>query len=218
MHLLDPFVGGDASAAAVSTDWDEIRIWSEQAYMPYRVPPSGSAMRPRWNTFSTSIGELTLTRFRYGIPVTVDEFSADAGNILVLTTVRGRARHRVGQDEIGIAPGGAFVVDWSRIDHDVDFDDSGLQLNLTVPQRFFADHAYPWCGSVPDDRLWQHKCVVGSERHSWNALLAHTICSIRADPNRIAKRPQLEDMLLGHLLSESVSAADVATSPSRLGL
>jgi hypothetical protein len=63
-----------------STDWDEISDWSDRVYMPYRVFPIGHAIKPRATMHSSRIGELTLTRFAYGVAVSVDEFSPEAGN------------------------------------------------------------------------------------------------------------------------------------------
>ncbi|USC14021.1 AraC family transcriptional regulator [Rhodococcus sp. 11-3] len=212
VHSLDPFSGCAPSPATVSTDWDEIRAWSDQVYMPYRVRPSGRLLRPRSSMFSAAIGDIVLTRFRYGIPVTVDQLSAEAGNILVLTTIRGHARHRVAAGEVEIDSGATFVADCSRIEHRVDFDDEHLQLNLTVPHRLVADLADRWFGVVPDDRLWQHKCVVGAGSSGWNALLAYAVRAIRADPVRIAQGPpgaHLQELLLGHLVTEWAAAADV---------
>ncbi|WP_416061535.1 AraC family transcriptional regulator [Rhodococcus indonesiensis] len=212
VHSLDPFSGRGSSPATVSTDWDEIRAWSDRVYMPYRVRPSGRLLHPRSSMFSASIGEIVLTRFRYGIPVTVDRLSAEAGNILVLTTIRGHARHRVGAGAVEVDSGATFVADCSRIEHRVDFDDDHLQLNLTVPHRLIADLADRWFGVVPDDRLWQHKCVVGTES-GWNTLLAYAVRAIRADPVRIAQgRPgaHLQELLLGHLVTEWAAAAGVA--------
>ncbi|EME62335.1 AraC family transcriptional regulator [Rhodococcus ruber BKS 20-38] len=212
VHSLDPFSGRGSSPATVSTDWDEIRVWSDRVYMPYRVRPSGRLLHPRSSMFSASIGDIVLTRFRYGIPVTVDRLSAEAGNILVLTTIRGHARHRVGAGAVEVDSGGTFVADCSRIEHRVDFDDDHLQLNLTVPHRLVADLADRWFGVVPDDRLWQHKCVVGTES-GWTTLLAYAVRAIRADPVRIAQgRPgaHLQELLLGHLVTEWAAAAGVA--------
>ncbi|MDM7487576.1 AraC family transcriptional regulator [Rhodococcus sp. CSLK01-03] len=212
VHSLDPFSGRGSSPATVSTDWDEIRAWSDRVYMPYRVRPSGRLLHPRSSMFSASIGDIVLTRFRYGIPVTVDRLSAEAGNILVLTTIRGHARHRVGAGAVEVDSGATFVADCSRIEHRVDFDDDHLQLNLTVPHRLVADLADRWFGVVPDDRLWQHKCVVGTES-GWNTLLAYAVRAIRADPVRIAQgRPgaHLQELLLGHLVTEWAAAAGVA--------
>ncbi|BAH52992.1 AraC family transcriptional regulator [Rhodococcus opacus] len=219
VHSLDPLSDVAVPSAASSSDWDEIRAWSDQVYMPYRVRASGRLLQPQSSMFSASIGDITLTRFRYGIPVTVDDISADAGNILVLTTIRGCARHRVGAAEVEVGSGGTFLVDCSRIEHYIEFDQSDLQLNLTVPHRLVADAADRWFGYRPDDRLWQHKCVIGDGQQSaWNALLAYAVRSIAADPDRIAHgRPgiHLQEMLLGHLLAEWAAAAGVALDGGR---
>src|SRR5690349_20367941 len=117
-----------------STEWDEIRDWSDRVYMPYRVSPTGRAIKPRATMHSSRIGELSLTRFAYGVAVRVDDFSPLAGNALLLTTIRGNARHwaqrSVTEDT---TVGESFIADCSRVDYRIDLDPDHLQLNLTIP-------------------------------------------------------------------------------------
>ena len=70
-----------------SRDWDEIRDWSNRVYMPYRVAPTGMAATPDSTMHSARVGRIIVTRFAYGIPVRVQDWSEDAGNAVVLTTI-----------------------------------------------------------------------------------------------------------------------------------
>lgn len=210
---LDPFaVGIPRDSATRSPDWDEIRTWSDTVYMPYRVRPTGRVVRPSSSMFSAAIAQITLTRFRYGIPVAVDRFSPEAGKILVLNTVRGLGLHQTAAGPVEVGPGGCFVVDCSRIEHRSDFDHEDLQLNLTIPHTLVADLAERWFGFLPDDRLWRHRCVVGGGESGWTKLLAYAVQSVLADPAGLAHgRPgiHLQDMLIGHLLTEWATSAGV---------
>ncbi|WP_241032233.1 hypothetical protein [Rhodococcus pseudokoreensis] len=91
-------------------------------------------------------------------------FLVDAGNALVLTTIRGNARHHVDHDATADTPAGdTFVADCSRIDYLVEFSPDHVQLNLTIPHRVLADTAVRWWGFDPGDVLWQRKCAVGGD-------------------------------------------------------
>ena len=74
---------------AFSRDWDRIKEWSDNIYMPYTVTPIGSRLKPASDMYSAAVGKIDVTRFCYGIPVSVGKCSPEAGNILVLTTIRG---------------------------------------------------------------------------------------------------------------------------------
>ncbi|MBE0589057.1 MAG: hypothetical protein IH617_13555, partial [Hydrogenophaga sp.] len=74
-----------------SSEWDDIRQWSDKVYMPYDVMPIGKARRPDSVLDATRIGHFTLSRFKYGIPVNIKDFSPEAGTGMVLTTLRGSA-------------------------------------------------------------------------------------------------------------------------------
>ena len=61
-----------------------------------------------------TIGSMIISRFSYGIPVRLKDFGMDAGVGMVLTTLRGHARHRLdgnGSDSAETRPGESFVVD-----------------------------------------------------------------------------------------------------------
>ena len=133
-------------ANCVWLDWDEIGAWSSRVYMPYAVSPTGKALRPRSTMHSAMVGRITVTRFAYGIPVHIQDWSQEAGNAVVLTTIGGLARHRLddgGAVETG--QGESFVVDCSRTDYLVDFDPDHLQLNLTIPHAVLEQTCVTVC-------------------------------------------------------------------------
>ena len=194
-----------------STEWDEISDWSDRVYMPYRVCPVGQAIKPCASMHSSRIGELTLTRFAYGVAVSIDDFSPDAGNALLLTTVRGNARHwaqrSVTEDT---AAGESFIADCSRVDYRIDLDPDHLQLNLTIPHAVLERMAQQWFGFVPDDRFWRHKCVLGGVGSSWLSLLEYTVRCVAEAPGHMAEGrmgAHLEHNLCVHLLQEWASRA-----------
>nr|WP_234358242.1 AraC family transcriptional regulator [Pseudomonas resinovorans] len=189
-----------------STDWDEISDWSDRVYMPYRALPVGHAIKPQASMHSSRIGELTLTRFGYGVAVNVDDFSPEAGNALLLTTIRGNARHwtqrSVTQDT---AIGESFIADCSRVDYRVDLDPDHLQLNLTIPHVVLERLAQQWLGFVPDDQFWRYKCTIGGVGSSWLSLLKYAVRCVAENPEHMAEGrigAHLEQSLCFHLLHE----------------
>lgn len=189
-----------------STEWDEISDWSDRVYMPYRVLPIGQAIKPHATMHSSRIGELTLTRFGYGVAVSIDDFSPEAGNALMLTTIRGNARHwtqRSVTDDT--AAGESFIADCSRVDYRIDLDPDHLQLNLTIPHAVLERMAQQWFGFVPDDQFWKHKCVIGGVGSSWLSLLEYTVRCVAEAPDHVAEGrmgAHLEQSLCVHLLRE----------------
>lgn len=189
-----------------STEWDEISDWSDRVYMPYRVFPIGHGTKPHATMHSSRIGELTLTRFAYGVAVSSDGFSPEAGNALLLTTIRGNARHwtqrSVTEDT---AVGESFIVDCSRVDYRVELDPDHLQLNLTIPHVTLERMAQQWFGFVPDDQFWRHKCVIGGVGSSWLSLLEYTARCVAESPEHMAEGrlgAHLEQSLCVHILQE----------------
>ncbi|GGB39258.1 AraC family transcriptional regulator [Tistrella bauzanensis] len=197
----------------LSTDWDEIRDWSSRVYMPYRVSPTGSVIRPRSTMHSAMVGRITVTRFAYGIPVNVTDWAQDAGNAVVLTTIGGAARHAVTarhHEDTGIDE--SFVADCSRTDYLVDFDPDHLQLNLTIPHAVLEQVCQDWFGFVPDNALWQYKCRIGGRNSSWLALMTYLVRSIAEAPDRLARDRvgrHLEQSICIHLLNEWSARAGI---------
>lgn len=205
-----------------SRDWDEIAAWSGRVYMPYAVSPTGRAVRPKSTMHSAMLGRITVTRFAYGIPVHIRDWSQDAGNAVVLTTVGGRARHRIdggGAVETGI--GESFVVDCSRTDYVVDFDPEHLQFNLTIPHAVLEQVCLDGFGFVPGDALWRHKCGFGGSGSSWLALMDYVVRSIAEAPDRLANDRvghHLEQMVCVHLLDAWATRAGIDLSDAAHGL
>ncbi len=205
-----------------SRDWDEIRDWSTKVYMPYNVAPTGGVMKPSSTMHSAMVGRITVTRFAYGIPVNIRDWSQDAGNAVVLTTISGNARHRVNtQYAEETAVGESFVVDCSRTDYYVDFDPDHLQLNLTIPHAVLEEVCRDWFGFVPGDALWQHKCRIGGKSSSWIALMEYMVRCIAEAPDRVARDRvgrHLEQTICIHLLNEWAANAGLDLSEPRNSL
>lgn len=199
---------------AFSQDWDRIKEWSDNVYMPYTVTPIGSRLRPASDMYSATVGRIDVTRFCYGIPVTVGECSPEAGNILVLTTIRGNGRHALGGgSSVNTGVGETFVADCSRTDYFVEFDEDHLQLNLTVPHQLVADHAQQWYGRVPDDRLWQHKCSIGGRGSSWLALMDYVVRAVAESPEALSRErlgARVQELITAQLLEEWAAQAGIA--------
>lgn len=217
--IFDPRTRDERGAGLV-TDWDAIKQWSDTVYMPYEVRPVGRALVPASDMFSVGIGEMTLTRFSYGIPVALGEFAPEAGNVLVLTTLNGWTRHAV-TDKTGVdlTAGQTFVADCSRVDYRLEADAAHLQLNLTVPHRLLADLALKWWGHAPDDRLWRHKCVVGGPGSPWLALLEYTTRTLAVDRDAVTRGRvglHLQELLAAQLLGEWAANAgvDLSSAPA----
>ncbi|WP_310451145.1 helix-turn-helix transcriptional regulator [Sulfuritalea sp.] len=189
-----------------SSDWDQIRLWSDKVYMPYSVSPLGKARTPDSLLDATSIGHFTLSRFKYGIPVNIKDFSPAAGTGMILTTLRGSARHWSEANrfaDTGI--GDAFVVDNSRTHYWVDFDENHLQVNLTFAHDALAALHERWFGRPADERQWVCKFRFGGAGSSWIALLEY-VCKCLTDmPEAVRDGPlgrHLEEMIGIHLLTQ----------------
>ncbi|MFC7450012.1 AraC family transcriptional regulator [Rhodococcus daqingensis] len=203
--------------SAVSRDWDEIKQWSDSVYMPYLVRPTDRALMPAASMYSAKIADITLTRFAYGVPVAIGEFAPESGNVLVLTTIRGATRHSVAHGRSAdVTSGGTFVVDCSRVDYRFEADPEHLQLNLTIPHQLLADLALRWWGSVPDDRLWRHKCVIGGPGTTWLALMEYVVRTLAEAPDRVADGRvgiNLQEMIAAQLLTDWTTRAGTELGP-----
>jgi AraC-like DNA-binding protein len=208
-RVLVTDVNGDPTEQyrlVASKDWDQIRVWSDRVYMPYTVSPIGKARIPDSVLDATQIGHFILSRFQYGIPVNIKDFSPQAGTGMILTTLRGSARHWVEPNaylDTGI--GDAFVVDNSRTHYWVDFDDQHLQVNLTFEHDALAALHERWFGKPADERLWQCKFRLGGTTSSWLALLEYVCHCVTEMPDEVkngALGRHLEEMLGVHLLTE----------------
>lgn len=189
-----------------SSEWDDIRQWSDQVYMPYTVTPLGKARRPDSVLDATRIGHFTLSRFKYGIPVNIKDFSPEAGTGMVLTTLRGAARHWSAPrafSDTGV--GDAFVVDNSRTPYWVDFDPGHLQVNLTFEHDALDRLHERWFGGPADDRLWRRSFRLGGAGSPWIGLLNYVCQCVTHLPEAVQDGPlgrHLEEMIGVHLLTQ----------------
>lgn len=167
---------------AISNDWDEVQDFCKKVYMPYKIDPLGRSSRPDATLISTKIGDITLTRFSYGVPVHLSEFDPAAGNILVLNTLRGALNHKYGEhSQASTGVGESFVVDCSRTDYWLDADQDHMQLNLTIPHDTIATIAERWLGFLPDDDLWTKRVKFGGQSSNWQSLLKYITSSLNSD-------------------------------------
>lgn len=198
-----PLLAGQPSQR-ISTDWDEVNEFCRKVYMPYRLQTQGRLSRPSATLQQAELARLRVTRFAYGVPVHLDRFDPDAGNILVLTTLRGALRHKeTGTTQAQTMAGDSFVVDCSRTDYWLDADADHLQLNLTIPHDVLAQVAHHWFGFVPDDRLWTRRVGFGGAGSRWHALLAYLTQTLRSGTPLKSDAPlarHLEEMLCIDLL------------------
>lgn len=187
-----------------SSDWDEVQHWCRQVYMPYSAAPTGLAQAPDSVLDAIRIGHFTLSRFSYGIPVHLTQFSAAAGTGMVLTTLRGAIRHWSGgraYSDTGI--GEAFLVDNSRAHYWLDADPDHLQVNLTFRHDAMAALYERWFGQPADERMWARQFRFGGVQSSWIALLSYVCRCITEMPDAVEQGPlgrHLEEMVGLHLL------------------
>ncbi|WP_027015944.1 AraC family transcriptional regulator [Comamonas composti] len=188
-----------------SSDWDEVQHWCRQVYMPYEASPQGPARRPDSVLDAVRIGHFTLSRFSYGIPVHLREFSAEAGLGMVLTTLRGAIRHwSCGKSYSDTGIGEAFLVDNSRTHYRLDADAEHLQVNLTFAHEAMAGLYERWFGRPADERMWSCKFRFGGAQSSWIALLSYACRCITQMPEAVEQGPlgrHLEETLGMHLLT-----------------
>jgi len=213
---LDPRPVDRRGPLRPESDWDAIRAWTDEKYMHYDVRTVGRGALPASAMYSVPVAEMTMTRFSYGVEVDLRNFDSDAGNILVLTTLRGWTRHSTGAHQNAcLTTGQTFVADCSRTDYRLGADPDHLQLNLTIPHRVLADLALRWWGTVPDDRLWAHRCEVGGPDSPWLSLLAYAAQTAAVAPDEVATGPlgrNLQEMIAAHLLDDWARRAGVDLS------
>ncbi|MGH1356246.1 MAG: AraC family transcriptional regulator [Thalassovita sp.] len=193
-----------------STDWDEVQEFCRSVYMPYRVQPLDRLSRPDATMISARAGQVTMTRFSYGTGIHLDRFDPEAGNILVLNTLRGALDHQTDGGSVATAAGESFVVDCSRADYWLDGDPDHMQLNLTIPHQVMADTAERWFGYVPDDTLWTSRVKFGGPHSAWPALLdyaARTLTRSGAVAADAVLARHIEEMLCVELLRQWATAA-----------
>jgi len=197
----------DRNELIVSRDFDELREWTNQVYMPYTVHP-GAAHDPDSALYAVSIGSMILSRFHYGMPVHLDEFSRGPGMGMALTTIRGKSRHGINAREWAeVDVGESFLVDTSRTEYWADFAPEHLQVNITFPHAYLADLYQRWFGQVADEGMWRCKFKFGGASSAWLVLLDYACRAVALTPEQVTKGPlgrHLSEMLGMHMLMEWV--------------
>lgn len=181
-----------------SSDWDEVQAFCESVYMPYRVQPLDRYSRPDATMISANAGRVTMTRFSYGTGIYLDRFDQQAGNILVLNTLRGALNHQSQAAPVQTGAGDSFVVDCSRTDYWLEGDPDHMQFNLTIPHQVMAETAERWFGFVPNDRLWTSRIKFGGTGSSWLRLLQYASTAV------YGPGPSSADGALGRHLEETI--------------
>jgi len=203
----------DKNELIKSKDFDEIRLWSDQVYMPYRVDPIGQHIRPNSSLHALTIGSMIISRFSYGIPVHLHEFSEDAGVGMVLTTLQGHARHWQGCAQAAdTAVGDSFVVDNSQVDYRADFDPSHLQLNVTFSHDYLSLLYHKMTGYTAPDEFWQNKVKFGHYGAGWVSLLECVMRMACLNPEQAEKGvlgKHLEEMLGTNILIQWAAACGI---------
>ncbi len=198
----------------VSTDWDEIKNWSDQVYMPYNAQPIGKRLLPDSSMHSVSVADMIVTRFKYGIPVYLDKWDQDKGHILLLTTIEGGGRHVIDSNNWqNTKIGESFIVDCSRTDdYAVQFDPHHLQLNLTIPHDVLARLVIANFGNEAPIQMWQFKTFFGGIDSSWLSLLTYLSKSIAEIPLTQLKKKageHLQQMIGLHIINEWSNRANI---------
>lgn len=196
-----------------SADWDEVEDFCRSVYMPYRVRPLDRLSRPDATMISAKAGRVTMTRFSYGTGIHLDQFDPEAGNILVLNTLRGALDHQTDGGSVGTKAGESFVVDCSRTDYWLEGDPDHMQLNLTIPHHVMEDTAARWFGFIPDDRLWTSRVKIGGAHSAWPALLDYAARALTKDGEigaSSALARHIEEILCVELLRQWAAAAGLS--------
>lgn len=198
----------------ISMDWDEIKIWSDQVYMPYSAQPVGKGLLPDSSMHSVSVADMIVTRFKYGIPVYLDKWNQDKGHIILLTTIEGHGQHAIDSKNWQTTRvGESFIVDCSLTDdYAVHFDPQHLQLNLTIPHDVLARLVVANYGHEAPLHMWQLKTFFGGQDSSWLSLLTYLSRSIAEIPLSQLKNKageHLQQMIGLHIINEWSIRANV---------
>jgi len=184
-----------------STDWDEIADSTDEVYMPFRVRPRDRATPDSFH-YTFAVGGFTISRFRYGAAVSLDDFQPDTGRGIALTTIQGRVRH---QGDACTGEGESFLVDVSRSGYRLEADSDHVQLNLSYPHQLLSELYERWHGVAAHEAMWRLNFTFGGPGSSWLALLEYCARCIAEMPDQVADGPlgrHLEEMLGMNLLSQ----------------
>lgn len=195
-----------------SNDWDEIQEFCRTTYMPYRVRPLERHSTPDSTMIASKAGRITASRFSYGTGIRLDKFDPDAGNILVLNTLRGKLNHQFEQEPVSTSAGESFVVDCSRTDYWLEGDPDHMQFNFTIPHLAMEEVAKKWFDFVPDNALWTRRVKFGGPNSRWMYLLEYISRSLTADmpsSHNDTMGRHLEELICIDLLREWAQAAGI---------
>ena len=200
-----------------STEWDEVQHWCRQIYLPYDVTPAGPARQPDAVLDAVQIGQFTLSRFSYGVPVHLSGFDEGAGIGLALTTLQGAVRHwSSGRTHADTGVGDSYLVDLSRAHYRLDADARHLQVNLTFRHDAMAALHQRWFGCPADERMWARAYRFGGAQSSWMQLLGYVCRCITEMPDAVQHGPlgrHLEEMIGVHLLTQWRQQLDAPHRP-----
>lgn len=190
-----------------SKDWPEIKAWTDEVYMPYTVAPTEKGLNPTASMHSAQVGSMIVTRFKYGVPVRVFDWSQESGNIILLTTLQGKGDHVVNKNHSEVTQvGESFLVDCSQTDdYAVQFVPEHLQLNLTIPHQTLADLMLDNFGHEAPQALWEFKTRFGGVNSAWMILLQYLSQSIAEIPKaQLTQKAgeHLQQMICLHILNE----------------
>lgn len=192
----------DKNELITTRDFDEIRQWSDQVYMPYLVDPIEKYINPNSTLHARKAGCMIISRFTYGIPVHLKKFSMDAGMGMVLTTANGHARHWIDRKTTcETSEGGSFVVDTSRTDYWAEFDPDHLQVNITFPHNYLARLYTQISGLAAPRELWRHKAKFDTRNTNWLSLLEYVLRTVSLNSE------EAEFGILGRHLEEMIGTS-----------
>lgn len=177
-------------------DWGMIQNWSDQVYLPFQVRPTGDIYHPTAYMSRINISQFILTRFTYGIPVEISNFSENCSRVLLLTTIHGHARHAVDKSRSIITGlNQSYIMDSSYPD-DYSFlaSEDNIQLNLSIPKKVLQELVISNFGHDAPLRLWQSRSRFGGESTCWMALLHYVYQCLKEIPT-----PALEHKAGEHL-------------------
>lgn len=199
-----------------SREWADVNAFCHNAYMPLKTRPLNRGDSPDAVLRKLKIGQITFSRFCFGVPTLVDDFDPASGNIIVLNTLRGSVRHPLGQrDEIETRAGDSYVVDCSRTEYWNVANGDDLQFNLTISHRLLEETAQRWFGFVPQDDLWTRRCVFGGAGSAWLSMLDYAARSVDARLDTVASpmlARRIEENICIELLMNWTKAAGMDLS------
>lgn len=187
-------------------DWGLIQNWSDQVYLPFQVRPTGEIHDPTAYMSRINIGQFILTRFTYGIPVEIYNFSENCSRVLLLTTIHGHARHAIDKSRSVVTSlNQSYLMDSSYPD-DYAFlcSEDNIQLNLSIPKKTLQELTIANFGHDAPLSLWQARSYFDGSNACWMALLHYVYQTIKEIPAQALERKagqHLEQMIGLHIIN-----------------